>query len=123
MFSNQSTGISVKDLSVAPRLHNINANAVSRFPRYAEFKRRGKRKVRKVVKKILMALVLVGGLSVASMAQRDGDKQRPPKKPPPPVINPGKNNPPPPKNGGDKPKKPGRGEALFLIKENRIELA
>jgi len=79
--------------------------------------------VRKIVKKILMALVLVGGLSVASMAQRDGDKQRPPKKPPPPVINPGKNNPPPPKNGGDKPKKPGRGEALFLIKENRIELA
>ena len=122
MFSNQSTGISVKDLSVAPRLHNINANAVSRFPRYAEFKRRGKRKVRKVVKKILMALVLVGGLSVASMAQRGQDPKKPPPKQPPPVINPGKQN-PPPKNGGDKPKKPGRGEAFFLLKENRIELA
>ena len=78
--------------------------------------------MRKVVKKILMALVLVGGLSVASMAQRGQDPKKPPPKQPPPVINPGKQN-PPPKNGGDKPKKPGRGEAFFLLKENRIELA
>lgn len=62
----------------------------------------------KLVKQILFALVLVAGLSVASMAQKgEGDKKPP--KGNPPVINPGQKPPPkenPPK-GGDKPKKPG----------------
>jgi hypothetical protein len=70
-----------------------------------------------------MALVLVGGLSVASMAQRGQDPKKPPPKEKPPVINPGGKNNPPPRNGGDKPKKPGRGEAFYLVKENSIELA
>jgi hypothetical protein len=78
--------------------------------------------VRKVIKKILFAMVLVGGLSVASIAQRGQDPKKPPPKPKPPVINPGgKNN--PPKNGGDKPKHGGGGEALLFLNGNRIELA
>lgn len=68
-----------------------------------------------VVKNILFALVLVAGLSVASMAQKGGDDQKRPPKNPPPVIDPGKKPPPqnPPKGGGDKPKKPGM---AFIIK-------
>lgn len=70
-----------------------------------------------------MALVLVGGLSVASMAQKGQDpKKGPPPKEKPPVINPGKNNPPPPKND-DKHKKPGGYEAVLFLKENKIEVA
>lgn len=72
--------------------------------------------------KILFAFVLVGGLSVASMAQRGQDPKKPPPKQPPPVINPGKQNPPPPKND-DKRKKPGGFEAVLLFRDNRIELA
>jgi hypothetical protein len=73
-----------------------------------------------VVKKILFTLVLVAGLSVASMAQKGGDGKgnRPPKGNPP-VINPGQKPPPqnPPKGGGDKPKKPGM---AFIIKREEI---
>ena len=76
------------------------------------------------VKKLLFALVLVGGLSVASMAQKGGDGKNPPPKGNPPVINPGQKPPPqnPPKGGGDKPKKPGM---AFVIKleETFTELA
>ena len=63
----------------------------------------------KLVKKILFMFVLVAGLSVAAMAQKGGDKQKPPPKERPPVINPGKGNPPPRENPprGDKPKRPG----------------
>jgi hypothetical protein len=76
-----------------------------------------------VVKKILCALVLVGGLSVASMAQKGGDGKKPPPKGNPPVIDPGKKPPPQnPPRGGDKPKKPGM---AFIIKreESLIYLA
>ena len=67
--------------------------------------------------------VLVGGLSVASMAQKGGG-DKPPVKEKPPVINP-RDKPPPqnPPKGGDKPKKPGVFEAVLWVKENKIELA
>jgi hypothetical protein len=77
----------------------------------------------KFVKKILFLLILLVGLSVASMAQKPDDpKKNPPPKNPPPVINPGKGNPNPPK-GDNKPKKPNGGVAIVLRrKENGIEL-
>ena len=76
----------------------------------------------KLVKQILFTLILVAGLSVASMAQKGGgDGKNPPPKNPPPVINPGKGNPPPrenpPKGGGDKPKKPG---FAFIVRRDEI---
>ena len=79
--------------------------------------------MKKLVKKILFVSVLVGGLSVASMAQKGGDK--PPPKEKPPVVTPREKPPPsPPKGGGDKGgKKPHGGEAILGIKENKIESA
>jgi len=63
----------------------------------------------KHVKKALFMIVLVAGLSVAAMAQRDGDRQKPP--PPkggsPPVVVPREKPPRDNPKGGDKPKKPG----------------
>jgi hypothetical protein len=79
--------------------------------------------VKNLVKKLLFIFVVVGGLSVASMAQKDDRQKPPPKDGKPPVINPREKPPPqnPPK--GEKPKKPGESEALLWTKENKIELA
>jgi hypothetical protein len=78
----------------------------------------------KFLKKILFIFVLLGGLSVASMAQKNDDQKKPPPKNPPPVINPGKGNQnPPPKGGGDKPKKPSGAEAVLWRKDNGAESA
>ena len=70
-------------------------------------------------------LLLVTGMSVAAMAQRDGDKKNPP--PPkgnPPVVvpreKPPRENPP---KGGDKPKKPGGFEAVIKREDVLVELA
>ena len=79
-----------------------------------------------VVKKILFMFVLVVGLSLTSMAQKGDDKKKTPPKGNAPVINPGKGNNPPPRGnpkGGDKPKKPGGGEAFLLISLKREDLA
>ena len=62
----------------------------------------------KVLRKILLICGLVAGLSVAAMAQKDGDKKPP--KPPPPVVNPA----PPKPKGNDQPKKPHGAEAAVL---------
>jgi len=77
----------------------------------------------KFVKKILFVFVLLGGLSLASMAQKNDDPKKLPPKNPPPVINPGKGNQNPPK-GDNKPKKPNGGAAVvFWRSENGPELA
>jgi hypothetical protein len=73
----------------------------------------------KLVKHLIFSLVLIGGMSVASMAQKGGD-QKPPPKNPPPVINPGKGNPTPAPKGGDKPKKPGGGTALVIKRDENL---
>ena len=89
-----------------------------------EFEQRGNKKVMKLAKHILFALIMVVGLSVATMAQKGGDGQKPPPKEKPPVIDPGKKPPPqnPPKGGGDKPKKPGF--AFFVrLDENISDVA
>jgi hypothetical protein len=71
----------------------------------------------KLVKQILFALIMVVGLSVASMAQKGGDdKKNPPPKEKPPVINPGKGNPQPRET--PKPKKPGM--AFFVWRDEVI---
>ena len=80
----------------------------------------------KFIKHFVFTLLLVAGLSVAAMAQRDGDRQKPP--PPkgnPPVVVPGKGNPPPRDNpkGGDKPKKPGGFESLNKREDPLVDLA
>jgi hypothetical protein len=71
----------------------------------------------KFIKRILFVFVLVGGLSVASMAQKGGGGQKPPPKGNTPVVvpreKPPKENPP---RGGDKPKKPGM-DAMIWRKE------
>ena len=79
----------------------------------------------KFVKQFLFMLLLVTGLSVAAMAQRDGDRQKPP--PPkgtPPVVvpreKPPRENPP---KGDDKHKKPGGFEALLKREDLIVDLA
>jgi hypothetical protein len=88
------------------------------------FSKEEARKMMKFVKQFLFMLMLVAGMSVAAMAQRGDPPKRPPKENPP-VVNPGKGNPQPretPK-GGDKPKKPGGGEAMMKREDLVVTLA
>jgi hypothetical protein len=70
----------------------------------------------------MFLFVLIGGISVASMAQKGEDPKKPPKKDPPPVINPGKGNQNPPKSD-NKGKKPNGGQAILWRKVNEAESA
>jgi hypothetical protein len=81
--------------------------------------------VKTVVKKIFFMFVLIAGLSLTSMAQRGDDQKKPPPKGNTPVINPGHGKPPPRENpkGGEKPKKPGGGEAFLFNSLKREDLA
>lgn len=63
--------------------------------------------------------VLIAGLSVAAMAQKEDPKKLPPKGTPP-VVNPRVDK--PPKNDPQKPKKPGM-EALILLRKDLGESA
>jgi len=90
------------------------------------FSREEIRKVMKFIKHTVFTLLLLAGLSVAAMAQRDGDRQKPP--PPkgnPPVVVPGKGNPPPRESpkGDDKHKKPGGYEAVLRREDLLTDLA
>jgi len=75
----------------------------------------------KLIKKLLFAVVMMVGLSVAAMAQKDDQKKLPPKNPP--VINPGQDKKPPKENPpkGNGPKKPGNAFATW-VKENEADL-
>jgi len=79
----------------------------------------------KFLKHLLFVLLMVTGLSVAAVAQRDGDRQKPP--PPkgtPPVVvpreKPPRENPP---KGDDKHKKPGGFEAWVKREDLLIDFA
>ena len=73
-----------------------------------------------LIKKSLFMVVLVAGLSVASMAQKGGqDPKKPPPKPSPPVVTPREK----PPRGDEKPKKPGGFEAQVVFKEDRSDVA
>lgn len=78
----------------------------------------------KFLKHFLFMLLLMTGLSVAAMAQKDGDKQKPPPKGNPPVVvpreKPPRDNPP---KGGTKPKKPGGFEAAVKREDLLVTLA
>lgn len=78
----------------------------------------------KFIRQFLFMLMLVTGMSVAAMAQRDGDKQKPPPKGNPPVVvpreKPPRDNPP---KGGDKPKKPGGLDAALKREDTLEDLA
>ena len=72
----------------------------------------------KILKQILMMSLLVVGLSMTAMAQKNDDQNRPPKQDPP-KINPGEKppKPNPPKNE-DRPKKP---QGIIFVSGNRVE--
>lgn len=107
MISNHIEAICVKEMSLALTLHKSKATQVSRFPRCVKLCREETEKVMKFVKKLLFTFVLIGGLSVAGMAQKDDRQKPPPKGGNTPVVVPREKPPKENPKGGEKPKKPG----------------
>ena len=115
MISNHIGPIRVQNMSLALALPNSKATQVSRFPQCVKLCKEETEKVMKFVKKLLFTFVLVGGLSVAGMAQKDDRQNPPPKGGNTPVVVPREKPPKETPRGGDKPKKPGMAFEILSI--------
>ncbi len=70
------------------------------------------------LKKLMLGLVMIAGLSLAASAQRNDDQKKPPPKDPPPKVEP-RGDKPPPRPPRD-PKKPGSEYSVVWREENRF---